>query len=250
MLATWVPARRTPLSFEEAQAALASALRLQLGKWPSREALALALAKTALETGRWKSIWNFNFGNVKAGEKYVGSYCCFELNEVLNGKVVWFSPRGRLDRKGGKVVAEPFDDPPGHPQTRMRAFPNAFDGAEAYVKFVAGGRYAAAWQLLLAGDAAGYSRALKAAGYYTAPVEDYVRGVVSLQREFMGKLEGPNPEPASVPPPATDAPARFDDATDLRAAATVAAGMTDVVGTAGANLREYERADDEPEPAA
>lgn len=245
MLATYVHARLTPLSFEEAQTALASALRQQIGKWPSREALALALAKTALETGRWKAIWNYNFGNVKAGEKYAGSYFCIELNEVLSGKVVWFSPRGRLDRKGGTVVAEPFEDPPGHPQTRMRAYPNAFEGAEAYVKFVAGGRYAAAWQLLLAGDAAGYVHALKVAGYFTADEATYAKGVVSLQREFLGKLDGRNPEPASVPPPTPDAPARFDTDTDLRATASVAVGMTDVVGAAGANLREYESASDD-----
>lgn len=198
MSAIWTHARLTPLSFGEASSSLAAALRSNLGKAPSRQALALACAKSALETGRWKSIWNFNFGNVKAGDKYVGNYCCFELNEVLHedGKdvVVWFSPRGRLDGKGGKVVAEPFEDPPGHPQTRMRAHANQFDGAFAYADFVAGGRYAAAWQRLLVGDAVGYVHALKLAGYFTAPEADYTKGVVSLQKEFLAKLAGIAPE--------------------------------------------------------
>lgn len=200
MIATWVQARLTPLSFDEASAALSAALQDKLGgKAPTREALALACAKSALETGRWRSIWNSNFGNIKAGEKYVGNYCCFELNEVLNGKVVWFSPRGRLDRKGGKVIAEPFDDPPGHPQTRMRAYANRFDGAFSYADFVAGGRYATAWQKLLLGDAVGYVHELKVAGYFTAPESDYARGVVSLQKEFLGKLSGQNPETFDPP---------------------------------------------------
>ena len=32
------------------------------------EVVALALAKTALETGRWTAIWCDNWGNVKAGD--------------------------------------------------------------------------------------------------------------------------------------------------------------------------------------
>lgn len=209
MIATWVPARLTPLTFDEASAALSAALRDALGaKPPSREALALACAKSALETWRWRSIWNSNFGNIKAGPQYAGNYCTIELNEVLREKgpdgklrdvVVWFSPRGRLDRKGGKVVAEPYEDPPGHPQTRMRAYANRFDGAFSYVDFVATGRYRAAWQKLLAGDAAGYVHALKLAGYFTAPEADYAKGVISMQREFLGKLEGKNPEPFDPP---------------------------------------------------
>jgi hypothetical protein len=205
MLATWVPARLTPFSFEDAAVAMRAALRHQLQAEPSRETLALALAKCALETGRWKSIWANNWGNVKAGVKYEGLYCCFELNEVLREKgpdgkprdvVVWFSPRGRLDRKGGKVVAEPFEDPPGHPQTRMRAYLTREDGAIAYVSFVSGGRYADGWQLLLKGDAVGYVRAIKAKGYFTADEAKYRAGVVSMQREFIGKLSGLSLDPA------------------------------------------------------
>ena len=199
MLATYVPARLTPFTFDEAAEAMRAALRSRLDKDPSRETLALALAKSALETGRWRSIWCSNWGNIKAGEKYEGMYCAIELNEVLKGQVVWFSPKGRLDRKGGKVVAEPFEDPPGHPQTRMRAYANRYDGAFSYVDFVAGGRYAAAWQKLLTGDALGYVHALKLAGYFTADEATYAKGVVSIHREFIGKLAGQNPEAFDPP---------------------------------------------------
>lgn len=199
MIATWVPDRLTPMTFEQAAEAMRAALRDKLSDDPPREVLALALAKSALETGRWRAIHCWNWGNQKAGEKYVGNYCCFELNEVLNGKVVWFGPRGRLDRKGGSVVAEPFDDPPGHPQTRMRAYANRFDGAFSYVDFVAGGRYAAAWQRLLAGDAVGFVAALKKAGYMTADEAPYRNAVVSLQKEFLGKLAGQSPDEFDQP---------------------------------------------------
>lgn len=196
MIATWVHDRLTPYTFDEAADAMKGALRNEIGSDPTRECLALALAKCALETGRWRSIHQHNWGNIKAGATYVGQYCTFELNEVLDGKVVWFGPKGRLSGRGGVVVAEPFDDPPGHPQTRMRANVNRYDGAIRYVDFMlrgAGGRFAGAYNFMLAGNAAGMCHEMKLRGYYTAPESDYSRGVVSLQKEFVGKLEGKRP---------------------------------------------------------
>jgi hypothetical protein len=178
MIAKWIPDLVKTLTLEEAASALRLALNLQLKSDPSVEVLALAVAKTALETGRWKAIHRFNFGNVKAGESYTGLYTTFRCNEIIKGKVQWFDP-----------TTDGFADPPGHPQTRFRAYQSAAEGAAAYVSFVAGGRYAAAWQRLLAGDAAGYVHALKVAGYFTADEGPYVKGVVSLQREFIGKLK-------------------------------------------------------------
>jgi hypothetical protein len=146
MIATYVPSVLTPLTFDEAAGALRAALRDKLQANPTTEALALALA-----------IWNANYGNVKAGPNYVGMYTCITLNEVLGGKVVWFAPEGQLaGGRGTPIVGERHAVPPGHPQTRMRAYANRYDGAFAYVDFVAGGRYADAWQRLLVGDAAGY----------------------------------------------------------------------------------------------
>jgi len=206
VIAVWTHARLTPLPFEHAAEAMRAALRNELGAQPSNPVLALALAKCALETGRFRSIWNWNYGNVKAGETFVGQYCCIELNEVLeeHGKrnVVWFSPRGRLDRKGGRVVAEPFEDPPGHPQTRMRAFANRFDGAFEYVDFMARGakgRFAPAFERMKAGDAPGMVHLMKQAWYFTADEIPYAAGVASLQREYSHKLEGKNPEPYDPP---------------------------------------------------
>ena len=177
MIAIYVEPALTPLSFHDA----AGVLRWALGDHnttPSIEQLSLCLAKSALETGRWQKIWNFNFGNVKAGGSYVGMYTCIRLNEVLKGKVVWFNP----DSDG-------FAVPPGHPQTRMRAFANAWDGADQYVR-VMQERFRAAYDAMLTGNAAKYVGALKRTGYFTADEEPYLRGVQSLQREFMAKLQG------------------------------------------------------------
>ncbi len=177
------------------------ALTGAIGSKPTAACLALALAKCALETGRWKSCHCWNWGNIKAGEKYEGMYCAFELNEVLNGKVVWFGPRGRLDRKGGTVIAEPFADPPGHPQTRMRAHENEFTGADAYVEFMlkgSGGRFRPAFDRMVAGDAAGMVHAMKLAGYMTADEAPYAKAVISIDREYTGKIAGLNPAPSAT----------------------------------------------------
>ncbi|HKY40755.1 MAG TPA: hypothetical protein VJN18_32695 [Polyangiaceae bacterium] len=201
MLATYTNARLTPMPFDQAAEAMKAALRNDSGAEPSRTCLALALAKCALETGRFMSIWNHNYGNVKAGATYAGMYCCFELNEVLDGRVVWFGPRGRLDRKGGSVVAEPYDDPPGHPQTRMRAYENRFTGADAYVEFMArgaGGRFAQAFNFMKVGNAPAMVTEMKAKRYMTADVGPYLNAVVSLQREFDGKLQGQRPPEVDV----------------------------------------------------
>jgi hypothetical protein len=166
-----------------------AALTEVIGAEPHSAVLALALAKTALETGRWRAMWNFNFGNVKCSDRWAGLFTCISLNEVGKAGVTWYAPEGELNRKGGQVIGSRYDVPPGHPQTRMRAFSTADDGALDYVRFVAGGRYAAAWMRLLDGDAAGYVHELKRAGYFTADEAPYARGVVALQREFLAKLK-------------------------------------------------------------
>lgn len=201
MKAAYVAPKRTPLTFDAAAKTMKWALKCVLGHDPNDETLALALAKTALETGRWTQIWNDNWGNVKAGNDYAGMFTCITLNEVLKGKVVWFAPEGELTTapsRGGKLVGSPIAVPDGHPQTRMRAFANEFNGAECYVDFVAT-HYPEAWTRLLAGDATGYVHALKARGYFTADEATYARGVVSLQREMLTRLHGlPKPPPVDL----------------------------------------------------
>lgn len=198
MIATYTEDLLTPLTFPEAAGAMKAALKDAMkGVSPSDPVLGLALAKTALETGRWTAIHRSNWGNIKAGPSYVGQYTAFKCNEVLGGKVVWFAPEGQLTAKDGVVVGKRYDVPPGHPQTRFRAYANEFDGAYEYVDFVASGRYVDAWHELLQGDAMGYVMALHAKGYFTADPAIYAKGVVSLQKEFVAKLQGIDwPEPA------------------------------------------------------
>ena len=199
MLGVYVQAEKTPLTFEGAAAVMRNALARQLGGRPALPVLALALAKTAFETARWQSIWNNNWGNVKAGETYEGTYCCYACNEVLASGLKWFIPEGELDKKGGIVVGKVWLVPPGHPQTRFRAYPDADEGARRYVEFVAGGRYRDAWAMLLLGDAKSYVHELKRKGYFTADEATYARGVMSLQNEFSNKLARLPADEVTVP---------------------------------------------------
>lgn len=202
MRAAFVEAARTPVSFAESVELHRWSLRCVLGRDPTDTELSLYMAKTGLETGRWTAIYNGNFGNKKMPPAEQGMFCCITLNEVLvrQGKrtLVWFAPEGELSAapsKGGKLVAPPLPVPDGHPQTRMQAFANVYDGISRYADFVAKGRYARAWARLLAGDAVGYVHELKLAHYFTADEALYRRGVVALQNEFLAKLRKLEPPP-------------------------------------------------------
>lgn len=204
MQAVYVEPRKTPMTFAEAHHCMRWALKTHIGRDPSDEVLAWALAKTALETGKWSAIWNANWGNVKAGDTYQGMFTCIFLNECLlrRGKIetVWFAPEGELTAhpsKGGKLIKDPLPVPPGHPQTRMRAFANNYDGVDTYVSFVASGRYKGAWKELLAGNGIGYIHALKVAGYFTAPEDVYTKSVMAIQKEMLAKIRNIEP-PAQV----------------------------------------------------
>jgi hypothetical protein len=199
MLAAFTPDVLTPFTFEHAAEAARAALYAELNAEPSREALGLMLAKTALETGRWKKIHCFNWGNIKASQKWSGMYTCILLNEVLNGKVVWFAPEGQLVAGPGTgLVGTRYPMPPapepetgyGHPQTRMRAYANKFDGAYDYVGFISQGRYAGAFKTMLSGDPIQWVHSLKQLGYFTADEATYAKGVASLHREMVAKLSG------------------------------------------------------------
>ncbi len=182
MRATLLPDKRTPLTAIEALRAIRTGYRRAVGRDCTTATLAVHVAQSALETGRWNQIHHWNFGNVKAGPNYEGFYCQFRCNEIINGKVQWFTPP--------------------HPQTNFRAYASADSGAEAHMRFLYGlARYRLAWAAAEKGDPDGFVEALKAAGYFTANLDPYRRAVKSLFGEFMSMLQqmGPATEPA--PPP-------------------------------------------------
>lgn len=203
MLAVYTEPVRTPISFEEAAIAMRAALRAHLLEEVRDDVLALALAKTTLECGRdkargllYSSSWNHCIGNIKAGSKFVGMYTCYPCNEVEirdgKKKTIWYAPEGELTHKGGPVRSDrAYAVPPGHPQTRFRAYANRYDAAYEYVGFLADApRYAQCWKELKEGDPIDFVAALKRAGYFTADEGPYRAAVLSLFTEYRGKLKG------------------------------------------------------------
>lgn len=168
------------------------------------ETIAILTAQSALESGRWESMWNFNPSNIKHSHKRLGRYTCIRLNEVLmrNGKrvVVWFDPvMGELYGRNGpaKNPNQPCELPPGHYQTRMRAFDTFAEGVSDKLDFLCWRRYAAAKEQAMAGDPSAYVHAVRAAGYFTANLKPYLRAVLSLYRTYLpiAKEQTADPEP-------------------------------------------------------
>jgi hypothetical protein len=112
-----LPDKKTPMSPNQVAAALSEGYKRVTGKRPTQKVLQLLLGQVALETANFKSIHNFNFGNVKSksSDQYVQYFRC---SEIIDGKEVFF-------------------DPPA-PECRFVAFRTAADGAEHYIRTLRG----------------------------------------------------------------------------------------------------------------
>jgi hypothetical protein len=110
-----IPDKLTPLTADEAAQALATAYQRVTGKVADQRVLGLLIGQTALETGNWQSLHNFNFGNAKAtpSDPYYQGFRCWE---VVNGAKVWYEA--------------------DHPACQFAAHLTAADGAEHYVRIL------------------------------------------------------------------------------------------------------------------
>jgi len=154
--------RLTPLSLRDATQALVEAYTRVTGGAPTARVLALLLAQTAFETGRWQKIHNFNFGNAKADLSYP-LIAQFRCSEVENG-------------------IEQFFDPPD-PHCNFRAYTNPADGAVDYIKVLQ--HWPHWWNGLQSEDPNAFVDALATAPkYFTGNPVIYKHAVASLFDEF------------------------------------------------------------------
>ena len=128
---------------------------------PSEGIIGVLYAQNSLETGYSKSMWNNNIGNIKAVDKSVG---------VIDYVVL----PGTWEILGGKKVALS----PDNPGSRFLAFETLKEGVIHHLRFLKGKRFAKAWDSILSGDPATFSRELKKQMYYTADEATYTRNVV------------------------------------------------------------------------
>lgn len=184
MQGRYVPVTRTAVTPD----ALREALRTQLAKRnivASEHALNGLVSMSAHETGRWASCWNYNFGNVKAGETWTGMYTCLNnVWEVLNDVTRWFSPRGEIAGKGGKLIGKEYPVPPGHPQTRFRAYATLAEGIDGWLSKMVTSYRRSTDVLLKGGSTDAFLASLKGQKYFTGDLAKYQKSVRSYYAEF------------------------------------------------------------------
>jgi len=159
---------KTDISESEMASAIISGWEQLFNKKPTKEQVSLILAQNSLETGHRKSMWNFNVGNITTDGK--GEYNYFD------------------------DLTTSEQSSPGHwekANLKYRAYPTLEEGVLDYLKFLSQSkRYGSAWQHIINPNPEEYSKALKAAGYYTADEAPYTKGLVSLFDKY-NKSETP-----------------------------------------------------------
>lgn len=201
-----VPDRLTPVAPRLFFQTLAKAWTHIFGSLPQREQLLVLMAQSALETGHWKFVHCYNFGNVKAVPNSSRQYCFFACNEILSIAHALRLDNGTTakitrDRRDG--TAEIWFYPP-HPACCFRAYAadNEADamlaGMVDYLEILYG-KYTAAWDEVLNGDPAEFVNRLKAAKYFTADLAGYRTSVVSIFTSYSKQDLGPIPTLADVP---------------------------------------------------
>lgn len=174
MDAAYLACQNTPLSEKDATYFLKCAWKHIYGTEPSVKSLAILWAQTALESGRYRSLRNYNYGNIKKKDD-IEYYTSYECGEYLEGKYYKFFPY--------------------HPETFFAAWKDPLAGAIGYINFLSQRvRYRKAWIELQNGDPVKYCIGLKTGGYFTEPLESYTGKIVSLMREFiLSHQENPLP---------------------------------------------------------
>lgn len=143
-MASQLPDKLTPLTPEEAVKAIADGYKQVTGRKPSKKVLALLIGQTALETGNWTMMHNYNFGNMKLGK--ADSF--FQVYRV--------------------------GDDPTDPGAKYAAFQNAADGAAAYIAIFKRPDRQHWWDGLQSGNIDAFIKGLTTAPvYFTADASHY-----------------------------------------------------------------------------
>lgn len=158
------PVKRTPVTITEFRDAVRTGFESVFGVTPSDAVIGIVWSQWALETGRGKSCFNYNVGNIKQFDHTKPLHMLNRVWEIVDGKRVEFSPP--------------------HPQTWFRAYDSLGDGVVDYLS-VLKRRFSRATPALLSGEPATFAEVLGACGYYTASASEYRAAMRSLHAEFM-----------------------------------------------------------------
>lgn len=187
------PARRTPVTPEQVFVALGSAWQLLTGTPPDRKTIHIFHAQSAVETGHWKSVMNFNLGGIKKHDPCDWTYFTttedYASDASANAALALSKPGAEVSlvSKGPNGTKLRFS---GKQRTNCFASWEDLDsGARGYIALLLR-RFPAAIERAKAGDARGYVTELKKAKYFTGPVDVYASAVESITRSYGRRLQG------------------------------------------------------------
>lgn len=174
-----VPRINTKISTKEAIEALVYGWNKTVNTCPDKSSIGILVAQWAFETGWGKFCWNYNLGNHRTYDGYLGK--AIELasaDEYINGKRV--------------IVGGYF-----------QAFDSKEEGGEAHVRLLSQNpRYKEGWKILNENpDPVLFVKAIKKAGYFTGDESVYARGVASITQSVIGLMQWdcePKPLPEEV----------------------------------------------------
>lgn len=184
------PAKRTPVTPEQVFLALGTAWQLLTGSPPDRKVLHILHAQSALETGHWKSVMNYNLGGAKRHGDCDWTY--FTTTERLPHKA---ADQLISSAKPGEVTVLKQDDKFKTVKVSGKQSMNCFaswDDLDTAAKdhlSLLFRRFPAAVEAAKKGDATGYVRELKKRGYFTASEEEYSKIVNSIARRYTRELQ-------------------------------------------------------------
>lgn len=186
------PAKRTAMPPEQVFIALATAWRLVTNTEPDRKTIHIFHAQSAIETGHWKRMMNFNLGGIKKHDPCDWTYFAtsedYTSEAAANAALASSKPGAEVSlvKKGPEAITLKFS---GKQRTTCFASWDDLDaGARGYIALLAR-RFPAAIERAKAGDARGYVRELKKGKYFTGPEAVYADMLDSITKSYGRKLQ-------------------------------------------------------------
>lgn len=186
------PCKATPMTPEQVFIALGAAWQMLTGTQPDRRMIHIFHAQSAVETGHWKSVNNFNLGGIKKHDPCDWTYYAtsedYKSEAAANAVLASSKPGAEvtLVKKGPNGIRLKFS---GKQRTTCFASWEDLDaGARGYVSLLLR-RFPKAIEKAKVGDAKGYVAELKKAKYFTGPEAEYAATVESITKSYGKKLQ-------------------------------------------------------------
>ena len=197
-----LPDKLTPIAPQDMLYLFAFSWQKLLNVIPNKNSLLVLLSQTTLESGYgFKSAHNYNWGNIKGSDSDGCDYTFFKCNELVPAAMAKNMVATAAADGGPAQITGTLANGtcwiyfyPHNKYSRFKAFESAEQGTIYYLNFLKN-RYKKAtgiWDAIEAGDPALFVHRIKLAGYFTAPEESYLRGVMNLFNQFKTLEYDPN----------------------------------------------------------